>query len=237
MWIRIGLGRPKADLILRPQPVPACARTRRDSAMAWGWCALCRRWCGPPMATGSARAPRPRRPRAWQRVAARGCAWLRARRPPRPQQSPRLGAAQGAAPLSLAAGLGLRRGLVGGLPSLPPSPSPSLPRFVALPCARTRSAAMEDDDGATLARLNRGLHPQEARGGRQRQRRRQQQRDSVCLSRLPNERPRSPARLRTRSSPAAAHFSLALLLISAPPLPALPVRPDALAPAPASSRS
>ena len=39
--------------------------------MAWGWCALCRRWCGPPMATGSARAPRPRRPRAWLRVAAR----------------------------------------------------------------------------------------------------------------------------------------------------------------------
>ena len=33
--------------------------------------ALCRRWCGPPMATGSARAPRPRRPRAWLRVAAR----------------------------------------------------------------------------------------------------------------------------------------------------------------------
>ena len=30
--------------------------------------ALCRRWCGPPMATGSARAPRPRRPRAWLRA-------------------------------------------------------------------------------------------------------------------------------------------------------------------------
>ena len=36
-----------------------------------------RRWRGPPMATGSARAPRPRRPRAW----------LRARRPPGPSSA------------------------------------------------------------------------------------------------------------------------------------------------------
>ena len=51
------------------QPVPACAphppRQRNGLGLVR---ALCRRWCGPPMATGSARAPRPRRPRAWLRA-------------------------------------------------------------------------------------------------------------------------------------------------------------------------
>ena len=58
------------------QPVPACARTRRDSAMAWGWCVPCVDvGAGRPWPLGRP-VPRARAARA------RGCAWLRASGPP-----------------------------------------------------------------------------------------------------------------------------------------------------------
>jgi len=110
------------------------------------------------------------------------------------------------------------RGAPGALPSLP-LPRRSSPRSVVLPCARTRSAGMEDDDAR--ARLSRSLRPREARGGRRRQRWSSTASGlGVPWDRLPSERPRSHARL-PRAPPQPRRTSRLLCSCSSLPLPIL----------------